>query len=71
MKNRRFFEFPPLRTGGGKGGTDFKIPQLGSIGLKQQFCLEAAALQAIFDPQNRQNIGFSRRAAGKTAGTGI
>ena len=53
MKNRRFFEFPPLRTGGGKGGTDFKIPQLGSIGLKQQFCLEAAALQAIFDPQNR------------------
>ena len=68
MKNRRFFEFPPLRTGGGNGGTDFKIPQLGSTGLKKQLCLEAAAPQAIFDPQNRQNRGFSRRAAGKNGG---
>ena len=28
------------------------------------FAFEAAALEAIFDPQNRQNGGFSRRAAG-------
>ncbi len=27
MKNNRVFECPPLRAGGGNGGTDFKISQ--------------------------------------------
>ena len=35
---------------------------------RSNFVLKAAALQAIFGAQNRQNRGFSRRAAGKNGG---
>ena len=51
--------------------TDVKIPQLELKALRSKFVLEAAALEAIFEPQNCQNRGFSHSAAGKMAGTKI
>ena len=36
--------------------------------LGSNFAFMVATLEAIFDPQNRQNRGFSRRAAGKNGG---
>ena len=69
MKNRRFLNARrPVKA----AGTAVPVSKFHSRDPKikrSNFVFKAAALQAIFGPQNRQNRGFSRRAAGKTAGT--
>ncbi len=74
LKNVKIADFPDARRPVQSAGTAVLISKFHSKNLKAQrsnLFFEDAALQAIFDPQNRENRGFPAARREQTTGTEI